>query len=73
MSMRFGMPVRVGLIVMMAVFTGWLTLIAAFYISAGGGREAALPSAQRLVALAEVVERTPLAERSKTARRAERV
>ncbi|MEM9099000.1 MAG: ATP-binding protein [Pseudomonadota bacterium] len=63
MRLRFGMSVRIGLIVMIALFAGWLTLIAGFYISADGGRKAALPTPERLAAMTEIVERTDPLER----------
>ena len=60
---RLNMSVRVGLIMMIALFAGWMTLLTAFYVSANGGRQAALPSPERLAALVEFAERTPPEDR----------
>ncbi len=64
MNLRLAMPVRIGLIMMIALFAGWITLLAAFYISTDGGRQAALPTPERLVALAKVFEQRPSDDRS---------
>lgn len=57
------MSIRIGLIMMIALFAGWVTLLAAFYVSANGGRQAALPSPQQLVAVTTIMERTTAADR----------
>lgn len=64
MKARFSMPVRVGLIVVIALFTGWLTLLAIVFISMNDREGLALPSAERLAALARLVERMPASERA---------
>lgn len=63
MKARFSMPVRVGLIVVIALFTGWLTLLAVVFVSMDQGEALSLPSAKRLATLASLVERMPVAER----------
>ncbi|MEM9139431.1 MAG: ATP-binding protein [Pseudomonadota bacterium] len=60
---KFAITARVGVIVMVALFAGWLTLLAAVYVSSNGGRDMAMPSPERLAAVAGVLERTPASER----------
>lgn len=64
MTFRLAMSVRIGLIMMVALFAGWLTLIGAFYVSSEGGREMALPSPERLATLINLIERLEPSERS---------
>ncbi|MEO0821708.1 MAG: ATP-binding protein [Pseudomonadota bacterium] len=63
---RVTLPGRVGLIVVVALFAVWLTFVAAGYVATGAGRDAALPTPERLAALAEVLERAAPAERALT-------
>ncbi|MEM8792661.1 MAG: ATP-binding protein [Pseudomonadota bacterium] len=64
MKAHFSMPVRVGLIVVIALFTGWLTLLAVVFISMNQGESLRLPSAERFASLASLVERLPTSERA---------
>lgn len=64
MRLRLAMPVRIGLIMLIGLFAGWLTLIGAYYVSTKGGREMALPSPARLAAVTDVVERTAPSDRA---------
>ncbi|MEM7057147.1 MAG: ATP-binding protein [Pseudomonadota bacterium] len=63
MKARFSMPLRVGLIVVIALFTGWLTLLAIVFVSMNEGEALSRPSAERLASLAGLVERLPVSER----------
>lgn len=56
---------RVGLILVVGLMAGWLTLIAASYISRGYGEPVSLASPLRLAAIADVVERTPPEDRQR--------
>lgn len=53
---RLSMPRRVGLIFLVAFLAGWLGLIAATYVASGPGAAAALPSPERLAALAAALD-----------------
>lgn len=63
MNQRFGLSVRVGVIVVVAVFTGLLAFLAVIYVSANDGRNPAMPSPERLAALVQITEQTPVSER----------
>ncbi|MEL7466558.1 MAG: ATP-binding protein [Pseudomonadota bacterium] len=58
MSARLGLSWRLGLILLVALVALWLAGIAAFYISEGARRAAALPTPGALAALAKAVEST---------------
>ncbi|MEM6664037.1 MAG: ATP-binding protein [Pseudomonadota bacterium] len=64
MKPRFSMPVRVGLIVVIALFTGWLVLLAVVFILMNQGEALSRPSADRLAGLVSLVEHVPVPERA---------
>ncbi|MEM6489252.1 MAG: ATP-binding protein [Pseudomonadota bacterium] len=57
MIARLNLSWRVGMILVLGLFAGWLTLISGAYLSQGVDRSAAPPTPERLAALAALVER----------------
>lgn len=57
MMLRLDLSARVGLILVIALFAGWLALIALVYGTRGENQESALPPPERVAALAALAER----------------
>ena len=64
MKARFSMPVRVGLIVVISLFSGWLVLLAAFFVWMNQDEALTGASPKRLAGLTSLVERLPRSERA---------